>query len=207
MPGYVKTTPLTLPMPGSILVGSLAQAKWHKRKFDAVITIQDPLCRPNMRLRFSPDPGRAQLVLKFEDVDTDSIGIRVATIADVREAIDFARCCVGRPLLVHCFHGVGRSAGVALAILADRLGSGEDAPAIEQLLAIRPEATPNLVVVQHADRILERSGKLIAAVAAWEASAPGLKEVRAARLNFACTHPELYARVKEGRNNPGMRDR
>lgn len=198
MSKYIKPTPLASPEPGGVSVGSLPQAKRHKRKFDAVITIEEPGARPNLRLRFAPDPGRAHLVLQFEDVDTDSLGIRVATLEDVERAVMFARSWTDRSMLVHCFHGVGRSAGIALAVLADRLGPGNEAKALERLLSVRPEVTPNLVVVALADRLLERSGRLVAAVAAWEASAPGLAEARATRLNFARTRPELYARSEGG---------
>jgi len=200
MSKYVKPTPLALPAPGGVSVGSLPQAKRHKRKFDAVITIEEPGARPNLRLRFAPDPGGEHLVLQFEDVDTDSLGIRVATLADVERAVAFARSWTDRSLLVHCFHGVGRSAGIALAILADRLGPGNEAQALERLLAVRPEVTPNLVVVALADELLCRSGRLVATVAAWEATAPGLAEARAMRLHFATTRPELYARAQPGEN-------
>ena len=89
----------------------------------------------------------------------------------------------------------GRSAAIALAVIADRLGPGAEREALDRLLAVRPEATPNLVVVELADRILQRSGHLVEALAAWEATIPRLKVVRAARLKLAQTHPELYARI------------
>lgn len=50
-------------------------------------------------------------------------------------------------------------------------------------------------MVTLADEMLQRSGELVAAVAAWEATAPGLAEARAMRLHFARTRPELYARA------------
>ncbi|WP_170825640.1 hypothetical protein [Sphingobium sp. Ndbn-10] len=46
-----------------------------------------------------------------------------------------------------------------------------------------------------ADRILQRSGHLVAALAAWEATIPRLEVARAARLKLAQAHPELYARI------------
>ncbi|HEX7857737.1 MAG TPA: hypothetical protein VF503_29010 [Sphingobium sp.] len=109
--------------------------------------------------------------------------------------MEFARAHADGALLVHCYHGVGRSAAIALAILADRYGAGAEPDALEDLLAVRPEVTPNLVVVTLADQILGRSGKLIGAVAVWEANAPGLERARAARLKLAQDRPDLYARI------------
>lgn len=181
-----------LPAFGDVVVASLSQARKHKRRFDAVITLEDPACRPANRLRFTRRPSPAHLVLAFEDVDDDTLGVRVATREQVAEAVAFARAHNADSLLVHCFHGVGRSAAVGLAILADRLGPGAEREALERLLAIRPQSTPNLVVVKLADDILARNGDLVAAVAAWEAATPGLKEKRAARLQMVHSSPALY---------------
>ncbi len=181
------------PAPGDLVVASLSQARKHKRRFDAVLTLEDPGCRPANRLRFTHHPSPAHLVLAFEDVDDDTLGVRVAYRDQVAEALAFARLHVQGSLLVHCFHGVGRSAAVALAIFADRAGPGAERAALAQLLTIRPLVTPNLVVVKLADDILQRQGSLIAAVADWEVDAPGLKEKRAARLQLVKTNPQLYS--------------
>jgi predicted protein tyrosine phosphatase len=132
-------------------------------------------------------------VLAFEDVDDDTLGVRVATRDQVADALAFARAHASGAILVHCFHGVGRSAAIALAILADRAGPGGERAALDRLLAIRPEATPNLVVVKLADEVLGRNGALAAAVAAWEAEAPGLKEKREARLQMLRANPQAYS--------------
>ena len=180
------------PALGEVVVASLSQARKHKRRFDAVITLEDPACRPANRLRFTRRPSPPHLVLAFEDVDDDTLGVRVATREQVVEAVTFARGHSAGSLLVHCFHGVGRSAAVALAIMADRFGPGAEGEALERLLAIRPESTPNLVVVKHADDVLGRNGDLVGAVAAWEAATPGLKEKRVARLQMVTSSPALY---------------
>lgn len=180
---------------GSVVVASLSQARKHKRRFDAVITLEDPACRAAIQLRFHNRPAPAHLVLAFEDVDDDQLGIRVATHEQVAEALAFGRAQSSGSLLVHCFHGVGRSAAIALAIIADRLGPGAEPAAVEQLLALRPEATPNLVVVNLADELLGREGALSAAVAAWEVTAPGLKAKREARSQMVRSHPQLYSRL------------
>lgn len=184
------------PAPGQIAVGSLSQARKHKRAFGAVLTIEDPGARTGLRLRFTRKPAPPHLVLAFEDVDDDTLGLAVATEDHVARALEFARRNQEAALLVHCFHGVGRSASIALAILADRSAPGEEADALRQLLAIRPEATPNLVVIAHADRLLGRGGRLIEAVAEWEAITPHMKPAREARRQLATERPELYARLR-----------
>jgi len=131
--------------------------------------------------------------LAFEDVDDDTLGVRVATKQQVEEAISFARTHSDKSMLVHCFHGVGRSAAIALAVIADRLGPGFEREALDQLVTMRPEVTPNLVVVKLADEILQRQGDLIAAVQAWEVNAPGLKEKREARLHMVRNSPYSYS--------------
>lgn len=183
------------------MVAGLSQARKHKRRFDAVLTLEDPECRPANRLRFHRQPAPAHLVLAFEDVDDDTLGVRVATPDQVGEAIAFARVHVGGALLVHCFHGVGRSAAVALAILADRAGPGGELAALDRLLSIRPQATPNLVVVKLADEVLGRGGALVAAVSAWEDATPGLKEKRAMRLRLLFANPHLYSWLCVGTRN------
>lgn len=189
----MKALPLE-PTPGGVTVAGLSQARKHKRRFDAVITVEDPACRPADRLRFSRHPAPPHLVLTFEDVDHDTLGVRVATREQVSEALEFASAHKGGALLVHCFHGVGRSAAIALAILAERLGAGRERDALTELLRIRPEATPNLVVVKLSDEILGRGGDLVSTLAEWEATEVGVREKRQARLDFVQAHPELYSR-------------
>lgn len=194
------STPLRTPEAGCIAISSLAQAKKHKRRYDAVITLEDPGCRLADRLRFSAEPMPAHLILQFEDVDDDSLGIRVATRWQVSEALAFAQAHESGSLLVHCFHGVGRSAGIGLAILASRLRTGAEEQALAELLEIRPEATPNLVVVKLADQILGRKGALESAVADWEARTPRVQEARQARVAFVRRAPHLYAGVSSLEN-------
>lgn len=38
------STPIKAPEQGSLAVSSLAQARKHKRRYDAVITLEDPGC-------------------------------------------------------------------------------------------------------------------------------------------------------------------
>lgn len=176
--------PLAPATPGGIALGTFSQASRHKRRYDAIITVEDPSTRPSQRLRIDgsngPD-GPAHLVLAFEDVDSDEWGIRTATEEQVARAIGFARDAAAGSLLVHCVHGVGRSAALTYAILADRMGDGHELAALEATIALKWDVRPNLVAVGHADRILDRSGRLLSTLIAHEAERPRAQIWRAMR--------------------------
>lgn len=184
------STPLPLPAPGVVAIAGFAQASRHKRRWAAILTCEDP--KERQRLRVSDCP---QLVLAFEDCDDLSLGYAVATRDQIADGIAFGRAHAETALLVHCMHGVGRSAAVALAILADRLGPGREDEAVSRLLEIRPESTPNLIAVDHADDILDRSGALFDALERSELANPAKLAARAKRAEFAAANPSLYAKA------------
>ena len=90
----------------------------------------------------------------------------------VHELIDFVQRWDRRaPMVMHCYAGISRSTAGAF-ISACALNPGRDEAAIAR--AIRGSsktAMPNIMLVGHADRILGRNGRMIAAV---EALGPGL---------------------------------
>lgn len=188
-----KEATITPPAPGALTVSSLSQAKKHKRSFDAVLTIEDPKAKFGAQLRFTNGP-HPHLVMKFEDADLESYGYATATAADVAQALAFAKEHAEGSLLVHCYHGIGRSAAIAIAILADRNGPGSEAAAVAAILEQRPLATPNLLVIAHADALLGLDGALIAALAASEAANPVKASARAKRHQFAIDNPGLFAK-------------
>lgn len=115
----------------------------------------------------------AMLVLRFDDIATPSYGPYVGpTMREVGVALDFARAARERTpgglLVVHCEHGVSRSAAVALAVLADELGDNNEAEAVGALLRddIDNRMHPNPLIVSMTDAALFRYGRLDAALAA-----------------------------------------
>lgn len=85
-----------------------------------------------------------------------------ATEQDIRRIIQLAerlRSSTGR-ILIHCEAGVSRSSAAALIMYACWLGSGHEREAMERVLAQRPVAVPNRRMVELADRLLERGGRL-----------------------------------------------
>lgn len=127
-------------------------------QFDAVLTIEDSSEASGLRI---PEWGGVeQFVLKFDDTVSNLHGRRPPEVAQVGEALAFARRVEGRKLLIHCEMGVSRSAGVALAVLAERYGDGSEDDAVSHLLRIRPVASCNPRIVAIADGMLGREGRL-----------------------------------------------
>lgn len=182
----------------TLVVSGYNWARRHKRDFAAVITCEDP---DKFRgLRFWREPHPDHLVLRFVDLDTPAppphdteLRFRLATRAQVEDAIAFGRDRAN--LLVHCQVGVARSTAIALAILADRLGAGQEQAALDALLAVRPEAVPNLHVVALADDVLGRDGRLLATVVAWDQGLPDNQTRRRANRQAHFQHYGL--RIEE----------
>ncbi len=68
-------------------------------------------------------------------------------------------------ILIHCRAGISRSTAIACAIACQHLPLGEEKQAVEQIRSIRSLMMPNFLIIRLADEILQRQGKLIAAVA------------------------------------------
>ncbi|MGF0536633.1 tyrosine phosphatase family protein [Agrobacterium sp. ES01] len=83
----------------------------------------------------------------------------------VRAIIDFARGWDrSAPLLIHCWFGVSRSPAAALIAALAVHPEQEDAALVQRLRQASAHATPNARLVDIADRLLERDGRLRAAV-------------------------------------------
>lgn len=185
------STPLPQPVPGVLGIGSYSQASRQKKRWDALLTCEDPNERNCLRVT-----DRPQLVLAFEDCDQPELGYAVATKDQVEKALNFLRFHRGKSLLVHCMHGVGRSAALGLMDIADRHGPGVEDETVAALLDQRPEATPNLIAVSLADDLLGRGGALLDALLASEARNPVKQRARIARRDFAINNPQLYAKAQ-----------
>lgn len=86
-----------------------------------------------------------------------------ATEQDIQQIITLARelhSTKGR-VLIHCEAGVSRSTAAALIMYACWLGVGRESEAMTRVLAQRPIAMPNRRMVELADRLLDRKGRLV----------------------------------------------
>jgi predicted protein tyrosine phosphatase len=68
------------------------------------------------------------------------------------------------PFLVHCWAGISRSTAAAYILLCDLHGPGSEETIAKGLRFYAPHAQPNRLLIRHADRLLGRDGRMIAAV-------------------------------------------
>ena len=88
----------------------------------------------------------------------------------VAELLTFGRGLLDEPredahLLVHCHAGVSRSTASMALILAQTLPDVPASRIFEEVLRIRPQAWPNLRMLELGDAQLKRRGELVAAAA------------------------------------------
>jgi predicted protein tyrosine phosphatase len=113
----------------------------------------------------------AKLELRFHDIIDEHQADMIAPQREhIAELLSFGRGLLAerqahRLLLVHCHAGISRSTASAALILAQAL---PDTPAdhiFEEVLRIRPQAWPNLRMVELGDAALNRRGELVTAAA------------------------------------------
>jgi predicted protein tyrosine phosphatase len=86
-----------------------------------------------------------------------------ATEEDILQIVRLAedlRSDTGR-VLIHCEAGVSRSSAAALIMYAYWLGPGREREAMARVLSQRPVASPNRRMIELADRLLDRGGRLV----------------------------------------------
>lgn len=89
-----------------------------------------------------------------------------ATEEDIQQIISLARelaSTTGR-ILIHCEAGISRSTAAALIMYSYWLGPGREREAMMRVLVQRPIAVPNRRMVEIADRLLNRDGRLVEAL-------------------------------------------
>jgi predicted protein tyrosine phosphatase len=68
-----------------------------------------------------------------------------------------------RPMLIHCWAGISRSSAAGFAIACDR-NPGFEQDIATELRRRAPAVTPNRLMVALADDLLQRDGRMIAAI-------------------------------------------
>lgn len=104
------------------------------------------------------------LYLRFDDVISYELGVVLPSDDHIRSLLEFdADAAPHERLVVHCTAGLSRSTA-ALAILLAQRHPGQEDEIFASLRKIRPKGWPNSLMIDIADRLLERSGALVDAL-------------------------------------------
>ncbi|CAN7330601.1 hypothetical protein LJR219_001795 [Phenylobacterium sp. LjRoot219] len=124
--------------------------------------LSPPAEAPEIAAAFAPS---RRLLLASHDIIELTEGLQAPTADDVGKLIAFAHDWDrGRPMLVHCWAGVSRSTAAAF-VVACALSARPERELAQALRRASPSATPNLLIVRHADELLGRDGRMVEAVA------------------------------------------
>ncbi len=106
------------------------------------------------------------LKLAMNDIGFAGTGGLIApSEAHVAQLIDFVRDWdQAAPLVVHCWMGVSRSPAAAVIAILALNPQEDDFELARRLRKAAPHATPNTRLIEIGDRMLQREGRLIAAI-------------------------------------------
>jgi predicted protein tyrosine phosphatase len=112
-----------------------------------------------------------RLDLRFHDIIDVMEGARVPGADEVGQILSFGRDMltaerVQPHLLIHCQMGVSRSTAAAALLLAQAHPEFSGVDIVDHVVRQRPQAWPNLRIVEIGDNKLGRNGELVTAVRA-----------------------------------------
>jgi predicted protein tyrosine phosphatase len=110
---------------------------------------------------------KCHLQLTFHDIAEPVDGFTAPGREHVEQMLDFVT--TWQPpasLLIHCWAGISRSTAAAFAAMCALKSEEDEAEIAWTLRRMAPTASPNRLIVKHADQILGRRGRMIAAVEA-----------------------------------------
>ena len=107
------------------------------------------------------------LFLSMNDIVREEAGLVAPAPDHVETLLAFVReWDRATPLVINCFAGVSRSTAAAYIAAAALAPGRDEAELAFSLRRLSPSATPNARLVRHADAILGRNGRMIAAIEA-----------------------------------------
>ena len=80
-----------------------------------------------------------------------------------QDILDMEGTCV-----IHCHGGICRSTAAAFILMCMEMGEGKEREAASRLMLNNENAIPNMLMIDHADRILGRDGKMVEAMEEWD---------------------------------------
>lgn len=125
-----------------------------------LIDMDTPVARPGTIA------AENHLFIGINDIVEPMDGLVLAADDHVSSLIDFVEGWdQSRPLVIHCFAGISRSTAAAFIALCVARPTRDERAIARALRRASPKATPNARLVAIADRLLDRDGRMIAAIA------------------------------------------
>jgi len=110
-------------------------------------------------------PESHHLKLGINDIVDPTAGTAPPARVHVERLLEFSRAWDAKqPMVIHCWAGISRSMASAFTILCDRLGPDREIEIARAMRGRAPHAQPNRLLVYHADEVLGRGGRMIAAL-------------------------------------------
>ena len=139
-----------------------AQAQINLHRAQSVIGILGPETAHPTYLGIRPE---RHLRLSFNDVNEAAEGMTLASHSDAEKLVAFVKEWDRQaPLLVHCWAGISRSSAVAFAALCTLKPQEDEFVLAKNLRAASLLATPNRLITQKVDDVLNRRGRMVQAV-------------------------------------------
>jgi predicted protein tyrosine phosphatase len=139
-----------------------AQEQINLHRAQSVMGILSPETQHPTYVGIRPE---RHLKLSFSDVNEAAEGMTLATHSDAEKLVAFVKAWDREaPLLVHCWAGISRSSAVAFAALCTLKPQEDEYALAQHLRAASRLATPNRLIIQKADDVLNRRGRMMQAV-------------------------------------------
>lgn len=168
----------------------------------AVLSIEHPGAKPGVkgaapRLIGTPHSAVPQKVLAFWDAEQ-----KVHQGPDLEQVSDGLSFVMEQltqhadgDVLIHCHAGKSRSVAMALGVLSLLKPHADEKELIDDLLAIRPIAAPNIIVVEMVDQLTGRNGKLLKAVEDHPVLSEQRRVTEQRRQNMLKENPEMLKKM------------
>jgi predicted protein tyrosine phosphatase len=109
--------------------------------------------------------GDRHLRLTCHDIIEEAEGYTAPCFGDAERLVGFVgNWDARRPLLIHCWAGISRSTAAAFTAMCLLKPDDDEERLAWTLREASPSATPNRLLVSHADRLLGRRGRMVRAI-------------------------------------------
>jgi predicted protein tyrosine phosphatase len=149
-------------LPFQLTVCGIGELTEPRERVTHIVSILDP--ETPVPPELTPYQPHQRLELRFHDVIDDAPGMQAPQPEHIQRLLAFTRAVPAAHVLVHCHAGFSRSPASAILMLAQ---AWPDVPAhriILEVLRLRGNVWPNLLMLEIGDRLLDRKGDILAAV-------------------------------------------